>query len=184
MTFIKKKTKLATLSKIYLNYSLVEPSNFFSLLGYRQQYYTLINPIFFQKSIQNCFRLLEFFIKKNYTFVFIVNLHPVLFSKFKIICEKKNYFILNDSELFPGFLSNKKKTKRVIVSLFLNFSQAQLVQKEAMLMYIPLISFSDLSTNKIASSIFIPGNFSCFSVQNLILNLLTLCFKQKNNANK
>jgi len=80
-------------------------------------------------------------------------------------------------------LSNKKKSKRILISLFLDFSQAQLVQKEAMLMNVPLISFNDLSVNKVSSSLFIPGNFSCFSSKNLILNLLTLCFKKKNNVN-
>lgn len=185
MTSIKKKTKLEILSKIYINYSitLTEPSNYFALIGYREVIYSLINPIFFQKSIQTCFALLEFLIEKNYSFIFIVNLHPVLLTKFKTICAKKNYFILKDSEIFAGFLSNKKKSKRILISLFLDFSQAQLVQKEAMLMNVPLISFNDLSVNKVSSSLFIPGNFSCFSSQNLILNLLTLCFKKKNNVN-
>jgi len=91
MTSIKKKTKLEILSKIYINYSitLTEPSNYFALIGYREVIYSLINPIFFQKSIQTCFALLEFLIEKNYSFIFIVNLHPVLLTKFKTICAKK-----------------------------------------------------------------------------------------------
>jgi len=46
-------------------------------------------------------------------------------------------------------------------------------------MNVPLISFSDLTSNKFSSSFYITGNYNSFLSQNLILTLLSICFEQK-----
>jgi hypothetical protein len=78
-----------------------------------------------------------------------------------------------------GFLTNKKILNTVIITIFLNHKKTELIQKEALLMNVPLISFSDLTSNKFSSSFYITGNYNSFLSQNLILTLISICFEQK-----
>ncbi len=159
----KKNLNSETLSKFCVSssVSLTDPTHFSSLLGYRQSFFSVINPIFFQKSLKTSFLFVESFLKNNYKFVFIANIqHPVLFNKFWQICKKKNFFLLKDSETFAGFLTNKKKSKIVIITLFLDYRKTELIQKECLLMHIP------------------SGNYNSFLAQNLILSLLSISLQQ------
>jgi len=153
---------------------------FFQYWVIGNHFFSLINPKYFKYLLKTSFLAIESFLKNKYTFVFITNISDsTLFNKFQQICRKKNYFLLKDSETFAGFLTNKKKSKIVLITLFLDYRKVDLIQKESLLMHIPLISFSDLSSNKLSSSIFISGNYNSFLVQNLILSLLSVCLQQK-----
>jgi len=157
-----------------------DPTNFNVLLGYRKSLFALINPFSFQYSLKTCFIFLESFVKNKYDLIFIVDIHDsILFDKFSNICKKKSYTLLKGSEMSTGFLTNKKISNTVIVTLFLNHRKTELIQQETLLMNVPLISFSDLTSNKFSSSFYITGNYNAFLSQNLVLTLLAICLEQK-----
>lgn len=170
------------LSKICVSSSVghTDPSNFFSLVGLRQPFFSLINPVLFRYSLKTSFSLIEFFLLKNFNFIIITNIqNPTLFLKFYQICKKKKILLLKDSEVFAGFLTNKFSSDKVILTLFLDSTKTELIQKECLRTSLPLISFSDLTANKFSSSVFVCGNYNSFLSQNLILTLLSICFEQK-----
>ena len=169
-------------SKICLGSSIsfADPSNFTNLLGYRQSLFSLINPFSFQYSLKTCFLFLNSFVRNKYDFIFIANIKDsVLFNKFFQICKGKKYSLLKDSEMSTGFLTNKKGSKTVIITLFLDHRKTELIKKESLLMNVPLISFSDLASNKLSSTLYLAGNYNSFLSQNLILTLITVCLEQK-----
>ena len=96
--------------------------------------------------------------------------------------KKKKYSVLKDSETSSGFLTNKKISKTVIITLFLDHRKTELIQKESLLLKVPLISFNDLSSNKFSSSVSVSGTYNSFLSQNLILTLLSVCIEQKNES--
>jgi hypothetical protein len=170
------------LSKIYVGSSIsyVDPSNFNYMLGARDSLFSLINPFLFQYSLKSSFLFLEAFLDKQYDFIFIADIKDsVLFNKFHQICKKKKYSLLKSSDMSSGFLTNKKLSKTIVITLFLDYRKTELIQQESLLRNVPLISFSDLSVNRFSSSIYVGGNYSSFLVQNLILTLLFVCLNQK-----
>lgn len=184
MKIIKKNSLINSFifSKICVGSSIVyaDPTNYNALLGYRKALFALINPFSFQYSLKTCFIFLESFVKNKYDFIFIVDIQDsILFNKFYQVCKKKQYTLLKGSEMSTGFLTNKKISNTVIITVFLNHRKTELIQKEALLMNVPLISFSDLTSNKFSSSFYITGNYNSFLSQNLILTLLSLCLEQK-----
>lgn len=187
MKVIKKKSLLQSfiLSKLCTGsaISYIDHSNFNFLIGYRQSLFSLINPFSFQYSLKTSFLFLESFIKNNYDFIFIANIKDsILFKKFYQLCKKKKYSVLKDSETSSGFLTNKKISKTVIITLFLDHRKTELIQKESLLLKVPLISFNDLSSNKFSSSVSVSGTYNSFLSQNLILTLLSVCIEQKNES--
>jgi len=159
-----------------------DPSNFFSLLGNRESFFSLTNPIFFQYSLKTCFLFLESFLRAKYSLVFIGSFsNPILFNRFSKICKSKKFYLLKESETSAGFLTNNinLSSNTLIITLFLNSHKTELIQKEAFLLKIPTISFSNLSANKFSSTFFIGGNYSSFLAQNLILSLISVCIQQK-----
>jgi hypothetical protein len=170
------------LSKVCLgsSISLSDPSNFNSLLGYRESLFSFLNPSSFQYSLKTGFSFVEFFLKHRYNVLFIINLKDsVLLNKFQRICKQKNYFLLKDSEISSGFLTNKKTSNLLIITLFLDHRKTELIQKESLLMNVPLVSFNDLTSNRFSSSIAIAGSYSSLLSRNLVLSLLSVCLKQK-----
>jgi hypothetical protein len=181
---IKKNNFLQSfiLSKIYVDSSIsyVDSSNFNYILGARGSLFSLVNPFLFQYSLKSSFLFLEAFLNKKYDFIFIADIKdPVLFNKFHQVCKKKKISLLKNSDMSSGFLTNKKLSKTVVVTLFLDYRKTELIQQESLLRNVPLISFSDLSVNRFSSSIYVGGNYTSFLVQNLILTLLFVCLNQK-----
>jgi len=178
------KVNPSIFSKIFINssISITDPSNFSTLLGSRQSLFSLTNPAIFQYSLKTCFLFLESFLRAKYSLVFIGAIpNPTLFNRFFMICKSKKIYLLKDSETSAGFLSNNRNfnSNTVIITLFLNSRKTELIQKEAFLLKIPTISFSDLSANKFSSTVFVGGNYTSFLAQNLILSLLSVCITQK-----
>lgn len=97
------------------------------------------------------------------------------FSKFV----KKKYSLLKSSDISSGFLTNKKLSKTIVITLFLDYQKTELIQQESLVRNIPLISFSSLSVNRFSSLLYVGGNYTSFLIQNLILTLLFVCLKQK-----
>ena len=79
-----------------------------------------------------------------------------------------------------GFLTSRRTKDMVLVTLFLTPLKTEIIQKEVALIGMPMISFGSLLTNKSSSSLHISGNFGLFTIQNLILTLLTVCLEKKN----
>jgi len=177
---IKKKVTALSKACVSPSISFVDPSQYSNLLGTRQNLFSLINPVSFKYSLKTSFLAIESFIKNKYSFIFIVNIsNQMLFNKFYQICKNKNITLLKSSETSAGFLTNKPKVKTAIITLFLDSHKIELIQKESLLINIPLISFNDLSANKFSSSIFVSGHYNSFIVQNFILTLLSVCLEQK-----
>jgi len=169
------------LSKIYIDSSIayVDPSNFNHVLGTRYSLFSIVNPFLLQYSLKTSFLFLESFLIKKYDFIFIADIKdPILFSKFQQLCKKK-YSLLKSSDVSSGFLTNKKLSKTIIITLFLDYQKTELIQQESLVRNIPLISFSNLSVNKFSSLLYVGGNYTSFLVQNLVLTLLLVCLSQK-----
>jgi hypothetical protein len=170
------------LSKICLGstISYTDPSNFNSLFGYRDSLFSFINPFITQYSLRIGFSFIENFLKKNYNILFVIKLQDTaLFSKFNKVCKRKNFALLKDSEISSGFLTNRKTSNLLLVTLFLDHRKTQLIQKESLMRNIPLISFNDLSSNRFSSTIAVVGSYSSFLSRDLILSLLSVCLEQK-----
>jgi len=95
------------------------------------------------------------------------------------MCKNKKILLLRSSDVMLGFLSNKKKLKVLILTLFLKPDKLELIQKETSSMGVPLVSFSDASSNRNSSLIYVAGNYNLVNVQNIILTLLKVCLEKK-----
>jgi len=169
-------------SKICLSssISIVDPTHFNCLLGYRSSGFSLLNPFSVQSSLKVSFLLLEYFVRFRYDILFIIRIKdPALFLKFSQICRNRNFWIVRDTEILSGFLTNRSFSRTAVVSLFLDHQKTELVQKELAATNTPLISFNDLSVNRFSSSVFVGGNYDSFSTQDLILSLLSICLEKK-----
>lgn len=182
MKALHSQNYCSILSKICLGstISYTDPSNFNSLFGYRDSLFSFINPFFTQYTLKIGFFFIESFLKKNYDILFIIKLQDTsLFSKFNKVCKRKNFALLKDSEISSGFLTNRKTSNLLLVTLFLDHRKIELIQKESLIRNIPLISFNDLSSNKFSSTISVVGSYSSFLSRDLILSLLSVCLEQK-----
>ena len=94
---------------------------------------------------------------------------PVLFLKFYQICKKKEIFLLKDTEVSAGFLTNNLISKKIVLTLFLDATKTELIQKECLRVNCPLLSFGGLSSSRSSSSLFVGGNYNSFFAQNFIL---------------
>ena len=160
--------------------SFVEKNNFHFLLGYRESLFSVMNPKFFQHSLKASFLFLESFKKQNFKFVIISAItDSVLFNKFSEFCACYKITLLKDTEIQPGFLTNNYFHKNLVITLFLDTEKTELIQKETFLNKVPLISFSAIGVNRLSSSFNVTGNFNSLRTQNLILTLLSVCFKTK-----
>lgn len=182
MKAVKIQNYCSILSKICIGSSIsyTDPSNFNFLVGYRDSLFSFINPFFTQYSLKIGFSFIETFLNKKYNILFVINLQDTtLFSKFNKICKRKNLALLKDLEISSGFLTNRKTSNLLLVTLFLDHEKTELIQKESLNRNIPLISFNDLSSNKFSSSVAVVGSYSSFLSRNLILSLLSVCLEQK-----
>jgi hypothetical protein len=189
MKVINKKNHnyCLVLSKICLGSSIsfIDPSNFNFLLGYRKSFFSFINPFFLQYSLKTGLSFIEYFLKSKYNILFVISLKdPIFLNKFHKICKKKNYSVLKELEVSSGFLTNRKTSNLLIITLFLDPRKTELIQKESLLMNVPLISFNDLFSNKFSSSVAIVGSYHSLLSKNLILSLLSVCLNQKFNHKK
>jgi len=181
MKTLKAQNYCSILSRICIGASIsyADPSNFNSLIGYRDSLFSFINPFYTQYSLKTVFSLIETSLKKKYNILFVIHLQDnILFSKFNRICKRRNFALLKDSEISSGFLTNRKTSNLLIVTLFLDHRKTELIQKESLMRNIPLISFNDLSSNKFSSSVAVVGSYSSFFSKNLILSLLSVCLEQ------
>jgi len=172
----------ASFSKICLNSSIsaIDPTHFRYLLGYRSSGFSLLNPVSVQSSLKVTFLLLEYFVKFRYKILFIVSVKdPILFIKFSQVCKDRNFLLIRDTEMLPGFSTNKSFRRTVVVTLFLDREKTEMVQKELAPTNTPLILFNDILVNRFSSSIFIGGNYESFSTQDLILTLLSICLEKR-----
>ena len=184
MKILKKNQILNSLmfSKICVASSIskVDPTHFSALLGHRKFLFSLLNPFLVQHSLKTSFLFLESFIKNKYHLFFVINVKDLLlFQKFNKICKNKNCSLFRDLEISSGFLTNKKLPNMVIITLFLDYRKTELIQKESILMKVPIISFTDLSSNKFSSFVYAFGNFNSFFSKNLILSLLSVCLNKR-----
>ena len=160
--------------------SLVEKNNFYFLLGYRESLFSVINPKIFQYSLKASFLFIESFKKRKFKFVIISAItDSVLLNKFSEFCTLNKITLLRDTEIQSGFLTNNYFHKNLIITLFLDTEKTELIQKETFLKHIPLISFSTVGVNRLASSFNVTGNYNSLKTQNLILTLFSVCFKTK-----
>jgi len=160
--------------------SLVEKNNFYFLLGYRESLFSVINPKIFQYSLKASFLFIESFKKRKFKFVIISAItDSVLLNKFSEFCTLNKITLLRDAEIQSGFLTNNYFHKNLIITLFLDTEKTELIQKETFLKNIPLISFSTVGVNRLASSFNVTGNYNSLKTQNLILTLFSVCFKTK-----
>jgi len=105
------------LSKICIgsDFKSVDPSNFSTLLGFRQSSFYLINPFLFEHSLKTGLSLLNSFLKCNFKLIFIAKIdNLVLLSRFQCVCKKKQHLFLQDSDIGTGFLTNHSFMKMVI----------------------------------------------------------------------
>lgn len=170
-------------SKICITHpiSFTDSSHFKTLLGYRPSLFSLINPFLLKTSLKMGLLAVESFIRNNYEIIIIADItDSILFNKFFQICKSKNILLLNSTEVSLGFLTSRRLNNLVLITLFLSPLKMEAIQKEAALTYLPLISFGSLLTSKNSSSLHIGGNFGLFTIQNLILTLLTICLEKKN----
>lgn len=171
-------------SKICVGSSIsnIDPTHFSALFGHRKFLFSLLNPFLVQHSLKTALLFLESFVKNNYHLFLVINTQNLtFFQKFNKICKNKNYSLLRASEISSGFLTNKSFSNIVIVTLFLDQRKSELIQKESLLMKVPIISFSDLSSNKFSSSVYVFGNFNSFFSQNLILSLISICLEKNDD---
>lgn len=169
-------------SKICLSsrVSIMDSSHYSYTLGYRSSGFSLLNPIFVQSSLKVTFSLLEYFVKFRYNALFIVRIKdPILLLKFSQICKDRNFWVIQESDLLPGFSTNNSFVRTVVVSLFLDPEKTELVQRELASTNTPLISFNDTLVNKSSSSMFVGGNYDSLSTQALILTLLSICLEKR-----
>ena len=118
------------MSKIYVDSSIsfIDSSNFKFLLGHRLSLFSLINPFLLQYSLKTGFLFLESFVTKDYDFIFISDIKDsILFNKFHQICKKNKYSLLKISETSSGFLTNKKISRTVVITLFLDHEKTGLI---------------------------------------------------------
>jgi hypothetical protein len=183
---MKNLKKILVSSKIFSkvcisqSINLVEKNNLHFLLGYRKSLFSIINPKLFQYSLKSSFLFIECFKKQNFKFVIISGISDsILFTKFSEFCSFNKIILLKDTEIQPGFLTNNHFHKNLIITLFLDTEKTELIQKETFLKNVPLISFSTVGVNRLSSSFNVAGNYNSFKTQNLILTLLSVCFKTK-----
>jgi hypothetical protein len=157
------------------NFKTVDPSNYNLLYGSRQSLFYLINPSILNYSVKTGFSLLKFFLKSNFRLFFIANAENlVLVNRFQKVCQAKNNIFLEDLEVEVGFLTNHELNRVVIITLFLENEKADLVQKEATRLRVPILCFCDLSFNKKPNVISLTANYTSFLSKNLILSFISL----------
>lgn len=187
MKTLKKNYVLNSIisSKICVGSSIsdIDPTHFSALLGHRKSLFSILNPFLVQHSLKTAFLFLESLVKNNYHLFLIIDTNDfTFFQKFDKVCRNKNHSLLRASEISSGFLTNKNVTNIVIITLFLEQRKSELIQKESIIMKVPIISFSDLASNKFSSSVYAFGNFNSFFSQNLILSLISICLDQNNGT--
>lgn len=184
MKVVKKNlTESFVFSKICISHpvSFIDSSHFSSLLGNRSSFFSLINPFLLKTTIKTGLLALESFLLNNYDVIFIANIEDqILSKKFYQICKKKNILLIKNLDVSLGFLTSRRTQNLVVVTLFLTPLKTELIQKEAALTSIPVISFGSFLTSKHSSLLHVGGNYGLFAAQNLILTLLTICLKKKN----
>ena len=184
---MKKKSNLNNaikLSKLCINPTLhyLDQSQYGSFIGVRQPFFSLLNVENFKYLLKTSLLLLESLLKSDNQLIIITKINdPVLFLKFYQVCKKKKNFLLKDSEVFAGFLTNNFVSKKVILTLFLDATKMEIIQKECIRINCPLISFGGLSSNKMSSSLFVSGNYNSFIAQNFILSLLSISLNVNHN---
>lgn len=178
----KKLAESLIFSKICINHSIsfTDSSHFKLLLGSRSNNFSLINPFLLKVSLKTSLLALEYSLKNKLKIIIIANISDsLLFKKFFYVCKNKNILLIKSSEVSLGFLTSRRLSNVVLVTLFLTPLKTETVQKEAALLGLPVLSFGSLSVSKHSSLLYTGGNFNLFLIQNLILTLLTICLKKK-----
>jgi len=187
MKIIKKKilSDSFVFSKICISNPTpqIDFSHLNTLLGSRFVFFSLLNPFLIRTSLKSGLLALEAFLANKYKLIFIVNIeNQILLNKFYQVCKKKKIIFIKSSDISLGSLTSSRVTKSVLVTLFLPSPKMETIQKEAALIGMPILSFGNLLTNKNSSTLFIAGNYSIFTIQNLILTLITICLEKKNES--
>jgi len=173
------------ISKFCVNPTMhhIDPSQYLSLIGTRQPFFSLLNLHNFKYFLRTSLLAIESLVKAKAKFIIITKINePVLFLKFYQICKKKEIFLLKDTEVSAGFLTNNLISKKVVLTLFLDATKTELIQKECLRVNCPLLSFGGLSSNRSSSSLFVGGNYNSFFAQNFILTLLSISFSLKQDS--
>lgn len=174
--------KAIFISKFCVNPTLnhIDPSQYLSLIGTRQPFFSLLSSFNFKYFLRIGLLAIESLVKAKAKFIIVAKIaEPILFLKFYQICKKKEIFLLKDTEVSAGFLTNNSITNKVVLTLFLDGTKTELIQKECLRVNCPLISFGGLSSSRSSSSIFVGGNYNSFPAQNFILTLLSISFSLK-----
>lgn len=172
-------------SKICISNPIIftDSSHFNFLFGYRLSFFSLLNPFLLKTSLKTGFLALEAFIFCKYNLIIIANIEDRLLStKFSQVCKKKNILFIKGGDVSLGSLTNRKAVNIVILTLFLTPLKSEMIQKEAAITGTPIISFSSSRISKNSSILHIGGNFGLFTIQNLILTMLTVCLEKKNES--
>lgn len=169
-------------AKICVNsfFSTTDPTNFSLLIGYRFNLFHLINPFLVEHYLKTGLYFFESFVVKNYRIFFIADfVDERLFLKLSSLCKKTGNLLLKNQELQSGFLTTRKTPKNlVIVTLFLDSERTEFFQKVCFLRDVPLISFNNLSNNRMSSSLSLLGNYTSLFSQILIVNFISICLSQ------
>lgn len=170
-------------SKICVNsfFSTTDPNNFSFLLGHRSNLFHLANPFLVEHSLKTGFYFFESFVTNGYRILFIADFSDERLSlRLSILCKQTKNLFLKNQFTHSGFLTTKKLPKKIlIVSLFLDGEKTQFFQKICFLRNVPLLSFADFSNTCLSSSSYLPGNYSTFFSQNLVVNFLSICLFRK-----
>lgn len=173
------------ISKFCVNPTMhhIDPSQYLSLIGTRQPFFSLLNLHKFKYFLRTGLLAIESLVKAKAKFIIITKINePILFLKFYQICKKKEIFLLKDTEVSAGFLTNNLISKKVVLTLFLDATKMELIQKECLRVNCPLLSFGGLSSSRSSSSLFVGGNYNSFFAQNFILTLLSISFSLKQDS--
>jgi hypothetical protein len=173
------------ISKFCVNPTMhhIDPSQYLSLIGTRQPFFSLLNLPNFKYFLRTALLAIESLVKVKSKFIVITKINePILFLKFHQICKKKEIFLLKDTEVSAGFLTNNLISKKVVLTLFLDATKMELIQKECLRVNCPVLSFGGLSSSRSSSSLFVGGNYNSFFAQNFILTLLSISFSLKQDS--
>jgi hypothetical protein len=154
----------------------IDPTQIEFLLGYRNNLFTIINPVKVLYSLKNFLRFLREFSKTSSTPCFVIDIsNAELHRRFKFFCIKKGILFVDARENFISFYDKLSTKPDVIVTLFLDERILEHIYSKTLYEQVPLVGIKRLSSNFFSTSSQILGNFDTNSLtQNFIVSLIIL----------
>lgn len=167
---------------IFLQKCTTDPTNFFLIFFKKIKLnFSVLNPLILQLTSKQCFLFLKKNIKVKNPIIYVFNIeNSQLRQIISFFFLKKNIYYLDSKKDIKVHEYNEifKKKNLIIVSLFLPSEQYVNLQKLAVKMNIPLISFTTLDFSKFSSQLNCTGAFSLDYAQFLIILMLILLYEK------